>query len=394
MKHLAYRRYRRRPALVETASGKKDSRHEQPFFGENTREIFFKPVAVTPQATGVQRKPAESDQEEKVQRTPENKEEEKKLMKKEEKKEEEDKIQKKGDNSSSAPNTTASYINNLHGKGSSLSKAAQQFFGKRIGYDFSKVKIHNDQEAAESAKSVNAKAYTIGDHIVFNEGQYNTESTEGKKLMAHELVHVIQNQPRATNENIQRRTSTHVPDDAVINPRTQVATFSINSVNVVVEPDQTLRRGTSASFHGQRYSINRSGALTVSYLRPRLTPTYTGRGRNRRVTGLSLTFTLYIKTFFGTGATASDLSAYGRGTTAADRTAGDTSLGFHESRHGQDYQDYIAQNPLPEITLDMPATIRQYNAAIRGFNREMRAYSAALGEYSHTNTDMVGTAGP
>lgn len=392
MKHSVYRRYRR-SAARETGLVKKDNRQEQSFFGEATQENFFKP-AVKPQVAGVLGKSAESDKEEKVQRTPEKKEEEKKLMKKKEKKEEEDKIQKKGVDSSVSTTTTASYINNLHGKGSSLPQSAQQFFGKRIGYDFSKVKIHNDQEAAESAKSVDAKAYAIGNHIVFYEGQYNPESTEGKKLMAHELVHVIQNQPRATNENIQRRTSTHVPDDAVINPRTHVATFSINSVNVVVEPDQTLRRGTSASFHGQRYSINRLGALTVSYLRPRLTPAYTGRGRNRRVTGLSLTFTLYIKTFFGTGAMASDPSAYGRGTTAADRTAGDTSLGFHESRHGQDYQDYIAQNPLPEITLDMPATIRQYNAAIRGFNREMRAYSAALGEYSHTNTDMVGTAGP
>ncbi len=276
-------------------------------------------------------------------------------------------------------------------KAVSLPKYAQHFFSQRIGYDFSNVKIHNDQEAAESAKDVNAKAYTIGNHIVFNKGQYNTESAEGKKLMAHELAHVMQNRPQAANENIQRRTSTHVPDDAVINPRTHVATFAINSVNVVVEPDQTLRRGTSASFHGHRYNINRSGALTVSYLRPRLSPTFTGRGRNRRVTGLSLTFTLYIKTFFGISATASDTSAYGRGTTTADRAAGDTSLGFHESMHGQDYQDYIADNPLPEITLDMPATIRQYNAAVRTFNREMRTYSTALSDYSHTNTDMVGT---
>ena len=61
-----------------------------------------------------------------------------------------------------------------------------------MGYDFSNVKVHTDKEAVESAKAVNAKAYAVGNNVVFNEGQYNDESSEGKKLMAHELTHVLQ----------------------------------------------------------------------------------------------------------------------------------------------------------------------------------------------------------
>ena len=127
----------------------------------------------------------------------EDKKEEEKAMKKEEK-EEEKPIQKKEISSNaSAGNNASNYIGSLNGKGNPLPANANHFFSSKMGYDFSNVKIHTDKEAAESAKDVNAKAYTIGNNIVFNEGQYNTESGEGKKLMAHELVHVVQQKNEA-----------------------------------------------------------------------------------------------------------------------------------------------------------------------------------------------------
>lgn len=273
-----------------------------------------------------------------------------------------------------------------------LSSSTQQFFKARLGHDFSNVKIHTDKEAEASANDINARAYTVGDHIVFNRNEYNPHSFEGKKLLAHELAHIMQNMQGAVSAGyIQPQRSTPVPATAVIDPRTDIATFSVNSVNLVVEPDQTLRRGTTVTFHGQRIRVNRTGALTVASLRPRVTPTYTGRGRSRRVTSVALSFTLYIKTFYGTRASSSDTSAYGRGTTTADIAAGNTTLGFHEGSHGQDYQDYIAQNPLPQFTLAVPATIRQYNAAMRAFNSEVATYYADMSAHSETHTDMVGT---
>jgi Domain of unknown function (DUF4157) len=200
MKPSIYRRMRR-SASHEATNANKESKQEQSFFGESSLETFFQPSPV------IQRKCEKCEEEDKkVQRQPEKKEEEKKVMRVEDKKEEEklqkkegkkeeEKIQKKDNGSAASTGTTASnYISSISSKGNPLPANANHFFSSRMGYDFSNVKIHTDKEAAESAKDVNAKAYTVGNHIVFNEGQFNTESSEGKKLMAHELVHVMQQQ--------------------------------------------------------------------------------------------------------------------------------------------------------------------------------------------------------
>ena len=215
MKPSIYRRIRRRTASQEVSNTKKENKQDS-FFGDVSTEPFFQPALVATQPVAVNRKCAECEQEdkkvqrledkkeedkklqrmtdkkeeEKLQRQPDKKEEEK-LMKKDNEKEE-DKIQKKESGSNTPISITSSYISSLNSKGTSLPKQSQQFFGSRMGYDFSQIKVHTDQEAAQSAKEVNAKAYTTGEHIVFNEGQYDTNSAEGKKLMAHELTHVVQ----------------------------------------------------------------------------------------------------------------------------------------------------------------------------------------------------------
>lgn len=84
------------------------------------------------------------------------------------------------------------YVQSLDSKGSSLPNSTNQFFKARMGHDFSHVKIHTGKEAEMSAKGIHAKAYTIGNHIVFNRGEYDAESYDGRKLLAHELTHVLQ----------------------------------------------------------------------------------------------------------------------------------------------------------------------------------------------------------
>jgi hypothetical protein len=61
--------------------------------------------------------------------------------------------------------------------------------------DFSDVRIHTDSRAAKSADAVNARAYTVGNHIVFGSSRYAPQATEGKVLLAHELTHVLQQTP-------------------------------------------------------------------------------------------------------------------------------------------------------------------------------------------------------
>jgi hypothetical protein len=62
----------------------------------------------------------------------------------------------------------------------------------RFGYDFSGVRVHTDARAAESARAVDARAYTVGSNVVFGTGQYAPTNEAGKSLLAHELAHVVQ----------------------------------------------------------------------------------------------------------------------------------------------------------------------------------------------------------
>ena len=80
----------------------------------------------------------------------------------------------------------------LTSPGQPLDAATRSFMEPRFGQDFSGVRVHVGGEAAESARAVNARAYTVGRNVVFGEGQYVPGSGEGRRLMAHELVHVGQ----------------------------------------------------------------------------------------------------------------------------------------------------------------------------------------------------------
>ncbi len=245
------RYYRRRStATREAATFKKDNQQEHSFFGESSREPFFKPANAFMPAQSVHRKCEKCEEEDKkVHRMTDKKEEDKKLQRQPEKKEEEklnrmedkkeedkklhratekkeeEKLQKKkaAPSANSTAGNTSSYIHSLNGKGNSLPKKAQQFFSSKMGFDFSGVKIHTDKEANDSAKGVNAKAYTIGNNIVFNEGQYNIESGEGKRLMAHELTHVIQQNPENA---VSRKTDPEKEDEG----RMAIPTFSQRDV--------------------------------------------------------------------------------------------------------------------------------------------------------------------
>jgi len=86
------------------------------------------------------------------------------------------------------------YVSSLGSSGQPMPEAGRKFFEPRFGYDFSKVRMHTDPVAAKSAQSINALAYTSGNNIVFNQGQYSPGTPSGQKLMAHELTHVVQQQ--------------------------------------------------------------------------------------------------------------------------------------------------------------------------------------------------------
>ncbi len=92
------------------------------------------------------------------------------------------------------------------GGGHSLDAGTKGFMESRFGQDFSQVRIHTDARAAESAQAIQAKAYTSGRDIVFGSGEYQPGSEGGKRLLAHELVHVGQ-QTSASGKKIARSNS-------------------------------------------------------------------------------------------------------------------------------------------------------------------------------------------
>ena len=100
----------------------------------------------------------------------------------------------------------------LRSPGEPLDVLTRAFMEARFGHDFSRVRVHADPLAAESARSVNARAYTVGRDVVFAEGQYGPRTLDERRLLAHELTHVVQQ--GATNAGSTSALAVGRPEDA------------------------------------------------------------------------------------------------------------------------------------------------------------------------------------
>ena len=216
---------------------------------EDEEEEMIQPKAIGEQITPLVQRQVEPEEEEEAE--PE--------------KEEEETIQTKSEEQT--PQVTSSLeskINALQGGGQSLSKETRNFFEPRFGQDFSNVKVHADSNANQLARSINARAFTKGNNIVFGGGEYSPGRQGGKRLLGHELTHVVQ-QSRSTdnmmNQQIEREgeTVTNVlqlsPDDNKIVPLTGV-TVNHNRVTVPTVP--------GLSFSATSTPANASGVITLS----------------------------------------------------------------------------------------------------------------------------------
>jgi len=171
----------------------------------------------------VQKKCTSCEEEEKLQKEKEHKEKEriqkkpifesdaeppeddKKVQRKCAECEKEEKLRKKSDGLSEAtPTNIESRLSSSKGGGSSLPAATREQMGNSFGADFSGVRIHSDSSAAHLSQDLGAHAFTHGSDIYFNSGKYDTGSHQGKHLLAHELTHVVQQNPNG----IQRKAHT------------------------------------------------------------------------------------------------------------------------------------------------------------------------------------------
>jgi Domain of unknown function (DUF4157) len=108
--------------------------------------------------------------------------------------EEEETVQRKTDAglTPDAGQDVESEISAIRGGGQPLPQSVRDFFEQRFGYDFSRVRVHTDAKAAESSNALNALAYTVGEHIAFAPNRYDHATYAGRRLLAHELAHVVQ----------------------------------------------------------------------------------------------------------------------------------------------------------------------------------------------------------
>jgi hypothetical protein len=127
-------------------------------------------------------------------------------------KKEGDQVQKKGAETATAlesagvPERVESDIEHMSSGGDRMPPADRKYFESRFGYSFGDVRLHSGAQAVESAQALNARAFTVGQHIFFGHGEYRPQTTEGRRLMAHELAHTVQQSPPAarTARRIQR----------------------------------------------------------------------------------------------------------------------------------------------------------------------------------------------
>ena len=113
------------------------------------------------------------------------------------------------------------------GEGRPLDSESRRYFEPRFNRDFSSVRVHADDAAARNAKMINARAYTVGHDVVFAAGEYSPDSDHGKRLLAHELTHVIQ-QTQAAAPRADRKLQRTDARGAQVNPSDPVHEIEIS----------------------------------------------------------------------------------------------------------------------------------------------------------------------
>ncbi len=101
-------------------------------------------------------------------------------------------VQREGTRLGVQPSAPALVREVLNSPGKPLDAETRSLMEPRFGFDFSSVRVHNDETAAKAARAVSANAYTSGNHIAFGGEKYSPTTSNGRSLLAHELTHVIQ----------------------------------------------------------------------------------------------------------------------------------------------------------------------------------------------------------
>ncbi|MCA1554112.1 MAG: DUF4157 domain-containing protein [Chloroflexi bacterium] len=142
----------------------------------------------------------------------------------------------------------------IQSSGRPLDASTRGFMESRFGHDFNRVRMHDDASAAQSARAVSARAYTVGEHLVFAARQYAPHSIAGRMLLAHELTHVVQ---QSAPQVIHRQTD----DEARTVDEPSQPSAASNDVSTLNEEDETLLTPDPVEPLPNTGSVDAAGAI-------------------------------------------------------------------------------------------------------------------------------------
>lgn len=155
----------------------------------------------------------------------------------------------------------AGNINSMRGGGSPLPGPVRAYFEPRMGYDLSDVRVHTGDKADGTARAVNARAFTVGRDVVFGAGEYSPETTQGRKLLAHELTHVAQQgkidsqKKEIESHNFRSRVHQIAPQmiskQGLLTPAEETAAINYNNARYDERSTRIIQITTGANVDGQ-----------------------------------------------------------------------------------------------------------------------------------------------
>jgi hypothetical protein len=179
----------------------------------------------------------------------------------EEEPDEEDEIHAKSESNKSPPVNSGfqQRIQSAKSGGHRLGTTEKHFFESRFNRSFEDVKIHTDPETTDMAKSINAKAFTLGKDIFFGAGHYSPKSENGKHLLAHELTHVVQQKdpgaPKIRRSPTEPQISNFLRGQAIINRKQNRLDEEVNHVLEEDKKPNQMSPGSAAEVGRQALEI-------------------------------------------------------------------------------------------------------------------------------------------
>ncbi len=284
----------------------------------------------------------------------------------------------------------AQQLKDQRGDGAPLPRDVRNEMGDSIGADFGNVRIHTGEKATALSNELGAQAFTHGNDVYFNSGKYDTDSSAGKHLLAHELTHVVQQGAAPAIEGkpssasaahstpgVQREISTPLPEGVEPGKKSKIAKFPIGDFTVVVKPDRKATKADKVPANNAKTNGGISVSFSLKY------------NKQKRIESVTISKKLTIQTIYGKKATSSSDSAYGRGHIKADKDAGHGTLGFHEGSHGTDFMEYVKSHPFPEIVIETPVTKKEFKELKKNWKEEFKTYVDDMHSTSKAATDDV-----